>query len=688
MKAILEFNHDIKDGTLLVNSGQTFVVGDEGAHEIRFTAKDGGAPADLAGATCQALCVLSNRATASASATKTGNVISVLFPASFYALAGNAYLLLRVSMSGVKYDLLCLRYNLVAGTTSTVYDPSGELPDLSDFQAAIDAANAATGEANTAASNANTKAGLANTAAGAANTAASTANAAADNANSAATAASEASSNANTKAGLANTAAGNANSAAQTAATAANNANTAASDVNAAKEGANAAAAAANEAAEAANTAASAATGAAEQATSAASAAQTAATAAGNAASDAQNAASGVVAATEAAQAAAQEASDASSDAVLATGDANDAADAANAAAGAANTAATGANTAKAAADTAAGAATSAAGQATSAASAAQMGAAAANAAAAKIDGMTVETSVVPFGTTPTATITEVDGHKHVAIETERGPQGAAYTIKGVAYATLADLAAAVPNPAEGDQYNVGAAAPYHVYRWTGAAWEDQGELQGPGGEAGFSPLANVGKSGNTTTITITDQLGTTSAQVMDGVDGDNGVTFTPAVNSAGVMSFTNDGGLDNPAPVNLATAAAAVVPAVRFDIDQTSAYDAAAKARARQNMGAQQAMTAGSDYRAGVVDTVVNLTAAGWSGSAAPYTQTVSVVGLLAASKGVEVGLSDTATQTQRTAARSAMIAPTGIADGQITVVADGDVPTIDLPMLVRRDS
>ena len=36
-----------------------------------------------------------------------------------------------------------------------------------------------------------------------------------------------------------------------------------------------------------------------------------------------------------------------------------------------------------------------------------------------------------------------------------------------------------------GDQYNVGAAAPYDVYRWTGAGWENQGKIQGPPGQDG-----------------------------------------------------------------------------------------------------------------------------------------------------------------------------------------------------------
>ena len=36
------------------------------------------------------------------------------------------------------------------------------------------------------------------------------------------------------------------------------------------------------------------------------------------------------------------------------------------------------------------------------------------------------------------------------------------------------------------------------------------------------------------------------------GSDGDDGVTFTPSVSNEGVLSWTNDGGLPNPASVNI----------------------------------------------------------------------------------------------------------------------------------------
>lgn len=61
--------------------------------------------------------------------------------------------------------------------------------------------------------------------------------------------------------------------------------------------------------------------------------------------------------------------------------------------------------------------------------------------------------------------------------------------------------------------------------------------LTGPPGPAGFSPIAAVSKTGNVATITITDENGTTTAQVTDGTDGANGQnnTLTIGTVSSGV---------------------------------------------------------------------------------------------------------------------------------------------------------
>lgn len=98
----------------------------------------------------------------------------------------------------------------------------------------------------------------------------------------------------------------------------------------------------------------------------------------------------------------------------------------------------------------------------------------------------------------------------------------------------------------------------------------------GAPGQDGFSPSASVAETATGATITITDKTGTTTAEIKngkdgapgkdgtngapgtpgangtDGKDGKNGTTFTPSVSAAGDLSWTNDGGKANPAPVNL----------------------------------------------------------------------------------------------------------------------------------------
>lgn len=91
----------------------------------------------------------------------------------------------------------------------------------------------------------------------------------------------------------------------------------------------------------------------------------------------------------------------------------------------------------------------------------------------------------------------------------------------------------------------------------------------GQKGDDGFSPT--VSTSPNTandgTVVTITDASGQHSFEVLngedgapgapgtpgeDGIDGTDGVTFTPSVSEGGTLSWTNDGGLPNPDPVNI----------------------------------------------------------------------------------------------------------------------------------------
>ena len=94
------------------------------------------------------------------------------------------------------------------------------------------------------------------------------------------------------------------------------------------------------------------------------------------------------------------------------------------AAVAAATAAAETANTAAENADAKAQAAETAAGSASSAAQAANTAASAANTAAGKIDGLTVAASGLAPGAAPTAAVSEVDGHKHIAFGIPKGEKG------------------------------------------------------------------------------------------------------------------------------------------------------------------------------------------------------------------------------------------------------------------------
>ena len=89
---------------------------------------------------------------------------------------------------------------------------------------------------------------------------------------------------------------------------------------------------------------------------------------------------------------------------------------------------------------------------------------------------------------------------------------------------TIGDLPAVASSS---ELWLVGSAAPYHGWFYNGDAWEDAGEIA-------VGPTGPQGPAGQ------------------DGTDGSNGVTFTPSVSSAGLISWTNDGGLPNPESVNI----------------------------------------------------------------------------------------------------------------------------------------
>lgn len=77
-------------------------------------------------------------------------------------------------------------------------------------------------------------------------------------------------------------------------------------------------------------------------------------------------------------------------------------------------------------------------------------------------------------------------------------------------------------------------------------------------------------------------------------------------------------------------------------------------------------------------------LTAEGWSGSAAPYTQTLSISGIPASqSAAVIVSIAPTATADQVKACGKSMVLATAHALDSITVSAFGNIPSVDIPIV-----
>lgn len=123
------------------------------------------------------------------------------------------------------------------------------------------------------------------------------------------------------------------------------------------------------------------------------------------------------------------------------------------------------------------------------------------------IEGMTVSAAE---STTPSATLTTVDGHYNIAFGLVKGDQGPA----GADGAPGQDGAPG----ADGKDGKDGAPGKDGKDGADGAPGQD-----GAPGADGYSPTASVSKSGSTATITITDKNGTTTAQISDGQNGQDG---------------------------------------------------------------------------------------------------------------------------------------------------------------------
>lgn len=189
-------------------------------------------------------------------------------------------------------------------------------------------------------------------------------------------------------------------------------------------------------------------------------------------------------------------------------------------------------------------------------------------------------------------------------IQGEKGDTGKGFTILGT-YATVEALAAAVTDAEQGDYYNVGTEAPYHIYMWDDAeGWQYQGQLQGPTGAQGEQgPAGPAGPQGAPGEKGEPGEKGDTGAT---GPSGPNTITAETTTTLTGLLK--GDG-----TSVSAAVSGADYVAPVAGKGLSSNDYTTEEKTKL-EGLSAPVARTA-------------TLTVAEWSGT----TQTVSVTGVTA---------------------------------------------------------
>ena len=269
------------------------------------------------------------------------------------------------------------------------------------------------------------------------------------------------------------------------------------------------------------------------------------------------------------------------------------------------------------------------------------------------------------------------------------GRDGKSFEIKGY-YASVTALEAGVPKPAPGDAYCVGSAAPYDVYVYDGVSgeWINNGTIQGAKGDTGAA-----------------------------------GTTFTPHIDGNGNLSWTNDGGLDNPETQNIrgakgdkgetgAAGKSAYAAAVEAGYTGTEAtFYAALTAMPYHNArhlpdGADPITVKAGNIEASAVETAkikdkavtmakladhavsVDYTVTldtTWSGDAAPYTKEQTINGILAADAPlIDLAPSATFADAEKQADAWALIYRAVTAANKITFYAKAK-PTVSIPLQIR---
>ena len=271
----------------------------------------------------------------------------------------------------------------------------------------------------------------------------------------------------------------------------------------------------------------------------------------------------------------------------------------------------------------------------------------------------------------------------------EKGDTGSGLAVLGY-FANVSLLQTNVSNPSAGDAYGVGENEPYDIYIWDGKnyQWVNNGPLQGAKGDkgetgaaAGFgTPTASAtqlepnaeptvvveasgedtskifkfifgipkGVKGDTVEKGATGEKGAQGPKGADGAKGDTGPYFTPTVSADGIISWSNNGGLDNPASVSIkgpqgakgdtgAKGDPGAQGAQGAQGEQGPAGPNEITTETQTNLTGLlkgngtnvQLAEAGTDYQAPIVETTATLVATDWVVGDYSITQAVSVDGM-----------------------------------------------------------
>lgn len=221
-----------------------------------------------------------------------------------------------------------------------------------------------------------------------------------------------------------------------------------------------------------------------------------------------------------------------------------------------------------------------------------------------------------------------------------RGEQGKGLDIRGY-YESFPALQSADPDHAY--MYGVGMLPPFDIYGWdfTNNQWVSNGKIEGPEGPIG--PQGEHGPRG------LQGEIGPQGADGPQGPQGERGEKGEAGADGPqgpqGPQGIQGEQGIPGPQGI-------------------------------KGDQGPQGPPIP-------VLSFTVTLLAAAWSGSAAPYTQSVTATGVTSASHGI-TEVADSASDAQWQAAVDAEIRNSGQTSNTITFKAYGDKPTINIPVSV----